>query len=67
MTLALFGSLDYAVVFASAPLVNESALVLVTLMMLVGGMAKSAQVPLHSWLAATSPFQSMPLTPPKII
>lgn len=52
MTLTVFGSLDYAVVFAGAHIINETTLVIITLIMLIGGIAKSAQVPLHSWLAA---------------
>lgn len=52
MALTVFGSLDHAAMFACAPYVSETALVALTLFMLVGGMAKSAQVPLHSWLAA---------------
>src|SRR4051794_8453601 len=47
------GSLDYAVVFAKAPQVfhhNDGVLVAACLMILVGAFAKSAQLPLHTWL-----------------
>src|SRR4051812_26390794 len=47
------GSLDYAGVFAKAPHVfhtNDGVLVGACLMLLVGAFAKSAQLPLHTWL-----------------
>jgi NADH-quinone oxidoreductase subunit L len=47
------GALDYAGVFAKAPQVfhhNDGVLVGACLMLLVGAFAKSAQVPLHTWL-----------------
>src|SRR4051795_2897382 len=47
------GSLDYAGVFAQAPHVfhhNDGVLVGACLMLLVGAFAKSAQIPLHTWL-----------------
>lgn len=58
-----FGSLDYAIVFAKAPLlavshttlnifpgVDWSVISVVCLLLFVGAMGKSAQVPLHIWL-----------------
>ena len=59
--LALFGSLDYATVFSAAPgKINEVImgplgyewhwLTLICLLLFVGAMGKSAQVPLHVWL-----------------
>ncbi|HCO44161.1 NADH-quinone oxidoreductase subunit L [Immundisolibacter sp.] len=59
--LALVGSLDFDAVFAKAPqLVGEtlqilpgrewSALTVVCVLLFIGAMAKSAQVPLHVWL-----------------
>lgn len=59
--LALFGSLDYATVFSAAPgKVNDSIIgplgyewrwmTLICLLLFVGAMGKSAQVPLHVWL-----------------
>jgi NADH-ubiquinone oxidoreductase chain 5 len=47
---ALFGSLDYATIFSSAPYLNETAITIISLLILSGAMAKSAQIPLHSWL-----------------
>ena len=47
---ALFGSMDYATVFSLAPFVNENAITIIGLLLLTGAMAKSAQIPLHSWL-----------------
>jgi NADH-quinone oxidoreductase subunit L len=47
------GALDYATVFAKAPQVfghNDGVLVGACLMLLVGAFAKSAQIPLHTWL-----------------
>jgi NADH-quinone oxidoreductase subunit L len=47
------GTLDYAGVFAKAPDVfhnNDGVLVAACLMLLVGAFAKSAQLPLHTWL-----------------
>ena len=59
--LYLFDSLDYAVVFAAAPgIADQTAtgplggewlwLTIVCLLLFVGAMGKSAQVPLHVWL-----------------
>ena len=48
-----FGSLDYATVFASAPAVaaaHPTAMLLITLFMLLGVTGKSAQLPLYVWL-----------------
>jgi hypothetical protein len=47
---ALFGSVDYATVFSIAPFMNETAITIIGLLLLSGAMAKSAQIPLHSWL-----------------
>nr|YP_010977158.1 NADH dehydrogenase subunit 5 [Daedalea dickinsii]WNZ34363.1 NADH dehydrogenase subunit 5 [Daedalea dickinsii] len=47
---ALFGSIDYATVFTLAPYMNETAITIIGLLLLTGAMAKSAQIPLHSWL-----------------
>ena len=47
---ALFGSLDYATIFSLVPFMNETALTIIGLLLLTGAMAKSAQIPLHSWL-----------------
>lgn len=47
---ALFGSLDYATIFHLTPFVNEISITIIGLLLLSGAMAKSAQIPLHSWL-----------------
>jgi NADH-ubiquinone oxidoreductase chain 5 len=47
---ALFGSVDYSTVFNLAPFMNETAITVISLLLLMGAMAKSAQIPLHSWL-----------------
>ena len=62
LVLAYFGTLDYAAVFAKAPslaadttiaLFGESRVALMTaicILLFIGAMGKSAQVPLHVWL-----------------
>ena len=47
---ALFGSIDYATVFSLGSLMNETAITIIGILLLTGAMAKSAQIPLHSWL-----------------
>jgi len=47
---ALFGSVDYSTIFSLAPYMNETAITVISLLILMGAMAKSAQIPLHSWL-----------------
>jgi hypothetical protein len=47
---ALFGSLNYSSVFALAPYMNETALTIIALLLFGGACAKSANLPLHSWL-----------------
>jgi hypothetical protein len=47
---ALFGSLNYSSIFAIAPYMNETALTIIALLLFGGACAKSAQLPLHSWL-----------------
>lgn len=48
----LCASLDYATVLATVPHLNETALTITGLLLLGGAMAKSAQLPLHTWLPA---------------
>nr|YP_009517293.1 NADH dehydrogenase subunit 5 [Tricholomella constricta]AYE93424.1 NADH dehydrogenase subunit 5 [Tricholomella constricta] len=47
---AVFGSLNYASVFSLVPYMNETAISLIALLLLGGSLAKSANIPLHSWL-----------------
>ncbi len=48
-----FGTLSFIDVFAAAPGMfrpNDDTMLLITLLLLVGAFAKSAQLPLHTWL-----------------
>ncbi len=44
------GSLDYSVVSGAAPHLSQSTVTAIALLLFVGAMGKSAQVPLHIWL-----------------
>ena len=46
-----FGSLQYDIVFAQASSMDATVLMLVTAFLFIGAMGKSAQFPLHTWLA----------------
>ncbi len=46
----VFGNVDYATVFSIAPFINETAITIIGLLLLLGAMAKSAQLGLHTWL-----------------
>jgi NADH-ubiquinone oxidoreductase chain 5 len=48
--IALFGSLNYTTVFSLVPWMNETAITIIALLLFGGASAKSAQIPLHSWL-----------------
>lgn len=48
--IALFGSLDYSIIFNLTPLFNETSITIIALLLFGGACAKSAQIPLHSWL-----------------
>ncbi len=48
-----FGTLNFVDVFSAAPdqfRLNDDTILLITLLLLVGAFAKSAQLPLHTWL-----------------
>ncbi|WP_292658241.1 NADH-quinone oxidoreductase subunit L [Nitratifractor sp.] len=45
------GSLNYRDVFAAVPQLSHGMLVLIGIMLFIGAMGKSAQFPLHTWLA----------------
>jgi NADH-ubiquinone oxidoreductase chain 5 len=47
---SIFGSLNYSEVFSLVPYMNESAITIISLLLLGGALAKSANIPLHSWL-----------------
>lgn len=46
-----FGSLQYDVVFSGASLADNSVLSAIGILLFIGAMGKSAQFPLHTWLA----------------
>jgi NADH-ubiquinone oxidoreductase chain 5 len=48
--ISLFGSVNYDTVFSLAPYMNDTAITIIALLLLSGAMAKSANIPLHSWL-----------------
>lgn len=56
---ALFGSLDYATIFNLTPFMNETVITIIALLLLTGAMAKSAQIPLHSWLPGSMEGSSL--------
>ena len=47
---SLLGSLNYSQVFTLIPYMNETAITIISLLLLGGALAKSANIPLHSWL-----------------
>lgn len=48
--LAVFGSLNYDDVFSRVSLLDEKMATLICILLFIGAMGKSAQVPLHVWL-----------------
>jgi NADH-ubiquinone oxidoreductase chain 5 len=47
---ALFGTFNYSQIFTLVPYMNELAISIISLLLLGGALAKSANIPLHSWL-----------------
>src|SRR6266498_688099 len=47
---SIFGSLNYSEIFSLIPFINESTITIISLLLLGGALAKSANIPLHSWL-----------------
>lgn len=45
-----FGTLDYATVFSLAPYINTNVITYISILLLLGAAAKSAQLGLHIWL-----------------
>ena len=45
-----FGSLEYSQVFPQAIAIDTSTITLITILLFVGAMGKSAQIPLYTWL-----------------
>ena len=48
--IALFSSVNYSTVFSLVPYMNETTITIIALLLFGGASAKSAQIPLHSWL-----------------
>jgi NADH:ubiquinone oxidoreductase subunit 4 (subunit M) len=46
----VYGNLDFSSIFSLTPLINDRVLTLIGACLLVGAMAKSAQLGLHVWL-----------------
>jgi NADH-ubiquinone oxidoreductase chain 5 len=53
-----FGNLDFSTIFSITPIINNDSLAIVCLLLLIGAMAKSAQMPLHIWLFIGNPLKS---------
>lgn len=45
-----FGNLDYSTIFSTTPIINNNSITIICLLLLIGAIAKSAQMPLHVWL-----------------
>ena len=48
--LLTLGDLDYAIVFSLAPYINTNIITIIGICLIIGAMAKSAQIGLHVWL-----------------
>ncbi len=46
----LFGTLDFDTIFSIAPYMNSTSITIISLLLLIGAMAKSSQIFLHNWL-----------------
>jgi NADH-ubiquinone oxidoreductase chain 5 len=44
----IFGTLNYETIFSLAPNANKLAITIISLLLIGGSLAKSAQIPLHS-------------------
>jgi len=47
---SIFGSLNYSEIFSLVNFINETTITIISLFLLGGALAKSANIPLHSWL-----------------
>jgi NADH-quinone oxidoreductase subunit L len=45
-----FGSIDYDIVFPNAPSIGVTTLTWITVLLFIGAIGKSAQIPLYTWL-----------------
>jgi NADH-quinone oxidoreductase subunit L len=50
LTFQTYGSIDFATVFAKAGSANVATITTITMLLFVGAMGKSAQIPLYTWL-----------------
>ena len=48
---SVYGNWDYATIFSLTPIINENLIAIISICLLIAGMGKSAQLPLHTWLA----------------
>lgn len=48
--LFVIGNADYFILFSLAPYINENIVTIIGILLLIGAMAKSAQIGLHVWL-----------------
>ena len=48
--ISLFGSLDYSIIYSTVPFMHDTGITIIALLILSGALAKSSQIPLHSWL-----------------
>jgi len=46
----IFGNLDFSTIFSITPIIYSDFITIICLLLLIGAMAKSAQMPLHTWL-----------------
>nr|QUQ05909.1 NADH dehydrogenase subunit 5 [Microconidiobolus nodosus] len=46
----VFGNIELSTIFTIAPLINEGIITMISILILIGAMAKSAQIGLHTWL-----------------
>jgi formate hydrogenlyase subunit 3/multisubunit Na+/H+ antiporter MnhD subunit len=58
MIIAVFGSLDFDVVFSLAPSINPTLITIICILLFIGAGAKSAVLGLHSWLPGSMEAQS---------
>jgi NADH-ubiquinone oxidoreductase chain 5 len=49
----VFGNVDYSTVFSLSPFINETAITIIGLLLLLAAMGKSAQIGLHTWLPSS--------------
>jgi hypothetical protein len=60
---AILGSVDYSLVFNLTPYLNENAITIISLLLFGGAIAKSAQIPLSTWLPGSMEAFLMKLFP----